>query len=340
MTSVNSPFDGPLESTTVGQRLAAHLELWIAGSKSRMVPPVFLAELRQGLEQVARDAIETATLPGNGGPIRLNKARIRQMLDCERHMLAMLHPKPGVPSEELVAGVLLDALVNHRITTGRLDEDSLGLGLALLRANGDRSVVAVLEWIEALSPALHAALAADLEEARQRLLGGWPSFDHNWWPRVQERALVTLADGEVVVDGRADIVLGGPPTDRRCAIVEAKSREFRRDDLDDALLYALLVALRDNEAPDCVITCCGKKDAVDAIWIGEGELQTAAIRLTEAIRIAGELAVGREPTEAQGPRCGWCPDLSVCPTGSEGAGAVGPGAASIDLAAEDDDEPF
>lgn len=321
----------------IGERLTTLLETWVSGTKALPVSNEGLLAIRADLEEAARSAADSANV-GGGGPLRLTKTRIRQMFDCERHMVAMLDSVPQLPSEELVVGSLLDALTSHRVTTGRLDPEPLALAIALITANNDHSTARILDWVLTLDDRKRAALNADLAEGRERLLSAWPRLEPDWWPRVQERALLLLADGEVMIDSRADIVLGGPPTPRRAAIIETTSRQFRRDDLDDSLLYALVSSLRDGQAPACVITCCGRDEAVHDIWISEDDLRSATTRLQDALKIAGEIAGGRRPAERRGPRCGWCPDLPVCPTGRD---ARSPEVPLGDRHVEwDDDEPF
>lgn len=308
---------------SAGDRLAALLEYWTRGEKSRSVGEHTLPELRDSLERSAREAVARADLPANCEPLRLTKGRIRQMLSCERHMLAVLTATEGDVTPELAFGVLLDILVGHRVTTGRLDDEPLDLALALLEARGDNQRIA--DWISGLDSSMRAAFEADLDARRHRLLDGAPAFTPAWWPRVQDRALLVLADGEALVDCRADVVLGGPPTGARAAIIETNSTRLRREDFDDALLYGLMFSLRDQVAPDCVITCCAGTEAVQEVWIGEAELWSAAARLGDALVLAGELAGGRVPRENPSPQCGWCPDAPVCPSAlAEGASGITP----------------
>jgi hypothetical protein len=319
---------------SAGDRLAALLEDWARGEKSRPVGEGTLPDLRAALERSAREAVARADLPGNGEPLRLTKGRIRQMLSCERHMLAMLTAEPGEVTPELAFGVLLDILVGHRVTTGRLDDEPLELALALLEARADNQRIA--DWVTSLDSSMRAAFEADLDVRRHRLFDGAPAFAPEWWPRVQDRALLVLADGEAVVDCRADVVLGGVPTGTRTAIIETNSTRLRREDFDDALLYGLVFALRDEVAPDCVITCCAGTEAVQDVWIGEAELRAAGNRLGDALVLAGELAGGRAPRENPSPQCGWCPDAPVC-SSALAEGASGSTAVDFDEGVLDDE---
>jgi len=290
------------------------------------------------LDAVARQAVDLANMPNGTGPLRLSKGRIRQLLDCERHMIAMLDAPDEPPRVELVLGVLLDALVRHHVTTGRLDNPPLELAMALLRARSDPTAQRVLTWIDDLDTVTRSALGADLAEDREKLLSEWPTLDAGWWPRVQDRASLSLADGEVLIEGSVDIALGGPPTDRRSVLIETKRRALRQEDMEDAMLYALIVALRDRVAPDCAVTCCAQTSALDEIWIGEDELRSATIRLSDVLLIAGELAGDRPPREVRNPRCGWCPAAEVCPTFSAEESGRAPDIADFDRM--QDDEPF
>jgi PD-(D/E)XK nuclease superfamily len=319
---------------SVGGRLGAALADWSLGRKSQLVPVEALVELRQHLEAVARAAAADVNRTGDQ-PLRLSKARIRQLLDCERHMLAVLAADAGDVSSQLALGTILDVLAGHYVTTQRLEDDPLATAVAVMEVSDEYGHARVLKWIEAQDPAMRRALATDVLDTYHTLLDEWPNLRIEWWPRVQDTAVLSLADGDVLIEGRSDLVLGGPPTSHRAAIIEMKSRPFRQEDLEDAVMYGLLMALRDAQAPDCVITCCAATGGVDALWIGEDGLQSATHRLGEAITRAAELAGGRTPTETPTPRCGWCPDQMVCPSVRTDVAAT-----THEELEESDDDPF
>jgi hypothetical protein len=125
---------------------------------------------------------------------------------------------------------------------------------------------------------------------------------------------LVLADGAVVSAGRVDVELGGPLTGRPSLVVEVKSSVgVRADHAAEAYLYALLVALRDLEAPVAVALWYPGGAVVD-FPVAAGTLRAAAARLADGIGTWSELVAGRPPRESPGPWCRWCPDADRCPS--------------------------
>ena len=319
---------------SIGDKITGLLAQWESGTNQSAVSGEVLEELLHHLDQAATVAVKT--LPPDAEPLILTKRRVQQLLGCERHMVAMLRYDRGEVTVEEVHGVLLDALCRHRVTTGRLDDPALDTGLDVLRASaeGER----IIEWVEKLDGAARGALSQDITDSRDALLSDWPKLRRDWWPRVQDRVRLKLAGGSVIVDGRADVVLAGPPTPRRSVIIETKAGNLRQDDLTDGMFYSLLIALRDVSPPACVVNASSQSNGFQSIWIGEPELHSAAKRLTAAIGLAGELISGRTPRERPGARCRWCPDANECPSAHALEGTLND---DSDVDDEDlDDEPF
>ena len=295
--------------------LADALARWQAGTLTpEPATPMDVAEVRAALEHAAATAVEAAgdaDLASN--PIRLAKRRITELAACERHLIASFDVDGGAGSDDLHLGVLIDVLAEHHVLTGRPRPDAEPLALAeeLCLAHGDKDATAA--WLTALDPDARRNVDERLTEKRDQLLGGWPAFARDWWPRTQERVVVGLAAGQVVLDGRADVIVGGAPTPWPAMVIEVKSGEFSREQRDDGLFYGMLLALRDHEAPAAAITTT--PSAIHVERATTDRLRTACLRLTAAIEAAGELAGGRPPRERPGPRCRRCPDAGACPAG-------------------------
>ena len=230
--------------------LADVLARWERGELGAVATAADVAEVRSDLESVARDAATTAgDLSWN--PIRLSKRRIPDLLACERHLIATVDDRAD--GEHVHLGVLVDALAEHHVvsTRARLEPEPLELAVELCRARGDDATVA---WVDALALDARRTFAERLDEKRTTLLRSWPAFDPAWWARTQERVEVGLADGEVVLSGRADVTVGGPPTSWPVLVIEVKSGSFSIEQRDDGLVYALLLALRDGTAPAAAVT--------------------------------------------------------------------------------------
>ncbi len=302
--------------------LAAILATHLSGDGATATDPVgpaALAELRGRLEAAARAAVLEADLPGDAGPLRLPKHRIAALLDCERHVLAALSDGLGDGLGEdpraVALGRLVDVLTGYRVLKGPAARRDLAMGTELIRADAGDRPDAVLNWLDGLTTDERGDLTTELDRRLDRLLAGWPSFDPAWWPRTQEPVALTLADGQVVVSGRLDVTVGGPPTAWPMAVIEVKSGRFSGAALDEQLLYALLVALRDGRAPGLVVTCAALSDGPVAYPVTIAHLRPAAGRLEAALAAAGRLAGGRHrPIERASWRCRPCPAQRSCST--------------------------
>ena len=309
--------------------LADALARWEAGELGAPATTEEVAELRHELEAVARSAAaEAGAADLASNPIRLAKRRITDLLACERYVVEVGDGEGWGDDDRLHRGVLVDVLAEHHVMTGRArpDPDPLELGLDLCRALG-REKEPTVEWVEALDPDARHAFGVEVAERRDLLLAGWPAFAPRWWARTQEAVQVGLADGEVVLSGRVDVVVGGPPTPWPALVIEVKSGSFGMEERDDGLVYALLLALRDGRAPAAAVTATavlGGQDRFDAprplsgrLHVERGtadRLRTAAGRVADAITRAGALAGGRAPAERANRRCDWCPARTRCDT--------------------------
>jgi hypothetical protein len=299
--------------------LAGVLRRWAAAGPGVPVDREVLAEVRDELEGAARNAVGRAgNLPA--GPIRLSKGRVAALLACERH-LVLTAGDPGDISrgndddEALHLGMLVDVLAEHHVVRARPDPpaDPLAVALVLCRAQGSDPHDATVAWVESLDDLARARVGEVLTEKRAALLDGWPAFDPAWWARTQERAAVALADGDLVLDGRVDVVVGGRPTPWPALAIEVKSGRFGLVHRDDGLVYALLLALRDGASPAAIVTATAA-GTVHVEPITADCLRSGARRVVAAIAVAGALAAGDRPGERAGWRCRRCPVRPTCTT--------------------------
>jgi len=280
-----------------------------------------LVDLREMLERVAADTAAGAEGNGPTGdePWRVGKARLADLTRCER--LARTDRAGADLSPGIVRGVALDHFIAHRLWVGPVTAPAEEL-TSMAVATADHDLETFLESFgddeldEMLAPLAAAAEA-------------WSGLDASWWPRVQTSASLVLADGAVVSAGRVDVELGGPLTGRPSLVVEVKSSTgVRADHAAEAYLYALLVALRDDEAPVAVALWYPGGAVVD-FPVAAGTLRAAAARLADGIVTWSELVAGRPPRESPGAWCRWCPDADRCPSVQVDVSSGGP----------DDDRP-
>jgi hypothetical protein len=256
------------------------------------------------LDDAARRAAGTGGWTADD-PLRLAKGTVGWLLRCPRRALAA---GDGGMTDDLVAGVVVDAaaklatLVPHRAPTV---EDAL----AYLEATGDTTVADHLA-----DPGGPGPLPPDLDARIAQLAGAWPAIDPGWWPRVEEPVRAALAGGAVVVSGRLDVLLGGPPTPRPSVVVEVKAGRWHDRARADAHVYALLVALRDGRPPTAVVTVVA--DGTTQVEpVRPAVLTSAADRLVHAMDVAAHIAAGERATAHPGPHCGHCPLRPECSEG-------------------------
>jgi PD-(D/E)XK nuclease superfamily len=238
-------------------------------------------------------------------PLRLAKGTVGWLLRCPRRALAA--PEGGM-TDDVVAGIVIDAaaklatLVPQRAPT-------VEAALAYLEATGDATVADHLA--DGGGP---GALPPDVAARIDQLAGAWPAIDPGWWPRVEEPVRAVLAGGAVVVSGRLDVLLGGPPSPRPAVVVEVKAGRWHDGARADAHLYALLVALRDDRPPAAVVTVVA--DGTTQVEpIRPAVLTATADRVVHAMDVAADIAAGQPAPAHPGPHCGHCPLRPACPEG-------------------------
>ena len=262
-------------------------------------------DLHAALDHAARAAAQVGGWTDDD-PLRLSKAMVTWLLRCPRRALA--GGEAGV-TDDLVAGLAVDAaaklatLVPQRPPT-------VDAALGYLDATGDTTAADHLaDPGDAARPLLD-----DIGGRIERLAAAWPRIDPAWWPRVEEPVRARLAGGAVMVGGRLDLLLGGPPTDRPAVVVEVKGGRWYDGMRTDGHLYALLVNLRDRQPPAAVVTVVA--DGTTQVEpVRPAVLASAADRVEHAMQVAATIAAGEPPAAHPGPHCGHCPVRPDCPAG-------------------------
>lgn len=261
--------------------------------------------LRTTLDQAAGDAVLVGGW-SDDDPLRLSKGLVTWLLRCPRRALA--GGEVGA-TDDLVAGLAVDAaaklatLVPQRPPT-------VGAALAYLAASGDTTAAVHL----ADRGDAAAALLEDIGTRIDRLAAVWPTIDPGWWPRVEEPVRVRLAGGAVMLGGRLDLLLGGPPTGRPAVVVEVKGGRWYDGMRADGHLYTLLLALRDGRPPAAVVTVVA--DGTTQVEpVRPAVLTTAADRVEQAMQVAAAIAAGESPAALPGPHCPHCPVRADCAAG-------------------------
>jgi hypothetical protein len=290
-----------------------------------LAAPVGLDVLEEARALLEAAAAEATAVGGwtEAEPLRLAKGSVTWLVRCPRRAVA---PPESGTGDELVLGSIVDAAAKLA-ALGARRPITASTGLGYLDALGETGAS---DHLEAVGEAAAAQLTAAADERVARIVAAWPAVPPEWWPRVEEHARVRLAGGAVTVTGRLDILLGGPPTGRPGVVVEIKGGRWYDGMRADAHLYALLVGLRDDEAPARVVTLVAD-GTTQVESIRPTLVRHAAERVELALRTAARLAAGEVAEARPGSHCGHCPVRADCAAGrawaSDTSGTSGEAAA-------------
>jgi len=295
--------------------------------------PAVDPELAGGLREWLEDALAepVAALGDDVADVRVRKDALTQVLVCEGHFAASRRALRAV-TPELARGSLVDALFRQWITVGEVGEpitDALG---ALEAEGGGDGVVA---FVGRLDPDRRSALAQEVSAHVERIRADWPVPSPAWLPRTQDRIMVPVAGGRVVLSGVVDLAMGGPAIDQASVcLVEVKSGARRVEHRADLHFYALLETMRAGAPPFRVATYYSATGELDVESIGEDVLVGALQRVLGATTRMCRLAAGAAPVLTPNPLCAWCIGLPGCGPGRRRAGTDVPRTVGADLEAD------
>jgi hypothetical protein len=193
------------------------LALLRAGGASRpRFDPGLAGWLRAWLEDAA---FQAASGLGDGAPdLYLGSRRVLGSAD---------HAEGSAPSDqgtegmsgERVLSLVVHALFRQVVNVGTID-DPLGDALEALRVEGTDQADQVVREIGAMSGTARAALAGTVALHAGHLATLVPRLAAGWLPRTDDRVIVPLAGGRVVLHGVFDLLVGVPSFDEAslCAV--------------------------------------------------------------------------------------------------------------------------
>ena len=318
--------DGALRLTCVTERIHDHLAVAVLADE-RLSGQALLDRIRGlGIERPAieparaeevREALETSVLPWiDQVPadvvVRVNKNAIREVLTCERRLVAR-HAAPPPNSPELVRGRLLDRLFVQRVHGVAVGPEPVGDALQASLADGDTSLQD--EW-NALSDGDQSEVREAVRSAADGLDERWPALPPNAFIRLQEPLRVDLAGGRVVLSGRVDLMVGAPSsTHVGTTIIDAKSGRWSYNDSADAGFYSLLETVRHGAPPFQAGTYYLRDGTLDLSVADLDWIDRALARTTDAIARLMRLAAGESPGVTPNGLCPWCPAIIWCAEG-------------------------
>ncbi len=308
----------------------------LRGDPGRRPAPdgALIAAARAYLEAAAAAWAEAVP---EGVVVRVTKEAAAGVRRCELRHLDGLGRRladagqPPVPA--VVRGRLVDAVFRQVATTARVGGDPLADAVAACAADGEP----VDADLAALSEAERDQVRAEVAAATATLVASWPALPAGAGVRTQERVLVALAGGRVVLSGRPDLTIGRP-TRRRAGVLvcEAKSGSFRAAHLEDLRFYALLEGLRWGVAPFRGVVWSLGDGRLEALDIEADLLWSETLRVADAVTRLTRLAAGEAPRPSANPLCPSCPRLDGCSDGVRQVALAG--GALLGDRADDEDE--
>jgi len=303
------------------------------GSPRPAVDPELAGGLREWLEDALAGPV--AALGGDADDVRVRKDALTQVLVCEAHFAAA-RAAPRQVTMPLARGSLVDAAFRQWVTVGEVG-DPIADSLAALQAeDGGDGVVA---FVAGLPADRRHALGAEVAAHVERIRNDWPVPSPAWLARTQDRIVVPLVGGRVLLSGVVDLAFGAQAADQASVcLVEVKSGARRVEHRADLHFYALLEMLRAGAPPFRVATYYTATGELDMEPIGEGVLVGALQRVVAATAKMCRLATGATPVPTPNPLCAWCVGLPGCAPGVARAGTDVPRRAG-DGDGEDDGDP-
>jgi hypothetical protein len=210
-------------------------------------------------------------------------------LDPDRELVVSkrtLHPGGGTNGvavgPAIALGALIEVLFRQYVTVGRID-NPLTDGLNALELDPHRSEI--VRFIHNLQGEQLQTFRDELETQAAILVSRWPRLQSGWLPRTNERVMVPLAGGKVVLIGVLDLVVGSPSSGRSSiGLVEVRSGRPRRQDRDDLCFSVLLETLRSGAPPFRAATFYTRTGTVEIEDVCDELLASEVIRILERLK--------------------------------------------------------
>jgi hypothetical protein len=170
------------------------------------------------------------------------------------------------------------------------------------------------EWLRHAPPVARAELRSEANERVVRFLESFPPLSPRWVPRLEAPVRIELCDGRIVVQAKADLVLGrAKGTEARVLIVDFKTGGTYPTHADDLRFYALLEAIRSGIPPFRVASYYLDSATFHPEDVDLDVLDVAVARTIAGVTKIAELHLAdRDPAITPGPTCSFCAVRSTC----------------------------
>lgn len=270
--------------------------------------PGLAIELRERLDSELR-----MLAGGLEKPLWVSKQVLQRVMGCETHHLA---------EQELGFSWTLPAVrgsVVHKAiqlsVTWKGEPQALELvDEAIVRLIDDPQGGDLSGFLAQCSQGEIADLKSEAGDLCCKFLEQWPRLVPAWKPRSESRLRVEVADGKVILHGKADLTLGaaeGHTAGR--LIVDFKTGRSGLHHRDDLRFYALLDTLTIGVPPFRLASYYLDEATGHPEDVTEEVLEAALRRTIAGVGRLIELELGlRSPRLTPNAACAWCPLKATC----------------------------
>jgi CRISPR/Cas system-associated exonuclease Cas4 (RecB family) len=270
--------------------------------------PALAADLRDELAEATDDL---AGRIGND-TLWISKHGLSGLHGCETHHLAT-----EGKFEWTVQNVR--GTIAHKAIELSIHWDGEAPPLTLVReavarvANSDLSAG---RFIQGMADGDLAELRGECTDLVSKFAESFPKLKAEWYPVTESKSVHNLAEGKIVLSGKADLTLGRiRGMEPAKVIIDLKSGRRHKNHVDDLRFYALLETMKLGVPPRKVASYYLDEARAQVEEINEGVLRAALARTIDGIYKAVELKEGRAPNVQPGPPCRWCPVSDDCAAG-------------------------
>jgi hypothetical protein len=280
--------------------------------------PSFPADLAIGLRDRLEDGLADVAADLGRGEIAVNKARLAEVMACERYAVAREDAGFAGWSPRMAQGTIAHRALELSVFLGGeptpIDLVDAAIERFVDSAASTNDVTGLGTWLRDANAIEVAELRAEAHEQVARFVESFPPLQRSWVPRAEARVRVDLCDDRVVLRGKVDLSLGAPKgTTARVLIVDFKTGPARAHHVDDLRFYALLEAIRSGVPPWRVATYYLDSATFRVEDVTEDLLQQACDRVVDGVTRIVELHLRRRPANAvPNPACRWCPARDDC----------------------------
>lgn len=266
------------------------------------------ARLRDWIEGRLAPLVEDR--PADARRLTLGKTQL-DALACDGRYLDLV-ASSFAWSRPTVRGQLihLATALDHHLGRSATAKDLLVNAWEEFRHSGDSH----LEYADGLSPLEVASLQAEAATVVEEYRATFPQLPDSWRTVFEPTLTVRFGAGAVTVRGKPDLVMGRVTTEqRRLLLIDLKTGNRSRTDLQDMRWYALLATLKYRQAPFKVATFYIDEGTWTDETVTDDVLEAAARGLVD--RITSALRLTDNPTAVSltaGPMCRWCGLADTC----------------------------